>query len=134
MRKLFTIFFIIFALSLNAQAIAKKELIGKWKTVNAEAIQKMQQSELKELKAMFANSTFTFLDNGKFLITLHGDNEGMTEMLANTSWIYDESTAIIKIGTKKDNFSILGIKAVESKGKFYFELLESGMKLEVAKQ
>ncbi|MHA3787901.1 hypothetical protein ACX0HA_06780 [Flavobacterium hauense] len=134
MKKFFTLFFIAFALTLSAQPIAKKELIGKWKAISTGAIQKMEQSELKELKTMFANSTFSFLDNGKFLITLPEDKQGMEEMFANTLWIYDENTAVIKIGTQKDNFSIMAIKAVKSKGKFCFSLLESGIKLEVVKQ
>lgn len=133
MKKFFTIFCILFSLFANAQAIAKNELIGKWRTVNVEAIQKMNQAELKELKAMFASSTFSFMDNGKFLITLPGDKQGMLEMFTNTSWIYDENKTNIKIGTKKDNFSIMGIKALKSNGKTYFELLESGIKLEVIK-
>ncbi len=133
MKKYFTLILCFAAFVTTAQSVTKEHITGMWKGVALQATGKMAKEELKELQAMFANSTFTFFADGNCTISLPGGNREMKTMLAKNQWLFEANKARIKIGTKADKFSMMGITVKVIDGKTYFELLESGSQLEVIK-
>jgi protein TonB len=51
----------------------------------------------------------------------------ITEMTNSTNWKFDKDTNHIKIGSQKDNFSIMGIFIKTENNQVYFNLEESGI-------
>jgi hypothetical protein len=134
MKHLIVIFFSLLSISMAGQTIKKEEVIGKWKAISLEATGKIDPTEFKELKKMFSDATFTFDKNGNAIIDLPNDEMGTSEMFRNAKWIFDENKSNIKIGSKADNYTIMGLRVVKERDKTYLELFEPSVRLLVAKQ
>lgn len=131
--KYISILMLFMGFAVQAQTLTKEEITGKWKTVKVEAVLKMPAKDLQEMQKMFNNSTFEFQSTGISKISLPGGDREFKEMLANNLWRFDARKKEIQIGTKADNYTIMGIVAKKTGNKIYFELLESGIRLEVKK-
>lgn len=129
---LFTIFF----LSINAksQNHIKDQIIGSWKVENV--IVKSTNKDMVELSQAFKNSIFSFKRNQDFNFTAKQKNKitsMLEQMMQNQKWIFDEKRKMIKVGTAKDRYTIMGITAKIENNKAYFNLDETELNLELVK-
>ncbi len=134
MKQLF--FITIFFLSLNAksQNNLKDQIIGSWKVENV--IVKSTDKNIAELSQTLKNSIFSFKKNQDFNFIPKQKTQltsMLVQMLQNQKWIFDEKRKIIRIGTAKDHYTIMGITATIENNKAYFKLDESELNLELAK-
>ena len=116
---LFTILF----LSINAksQNHIKDQIIGSWKVENV--IVKSTNKDMVELSQAFKNSVFSFKKNQDFNFTAKQKNKitsMLEQMMQNQKWIFDEKRKMIKVGTAKDRYTIMGITAKIENNKAYF--------------
>ncbi len=103
-----------------------QDFIGTWKV--------KEISDSKETEAMkkmfsdnFHNSEFTFTTDKKLQFVTSNKSRAsheLTKGLSSASWILNEKTQRISIGSKKNNYTILGIFYKEIDGIMYFQLHE----------
>lgn len=128
------ILFLLISFSVNSQDLTKEILFGEWKVENV--VSQPNIPKINPLIDGFRNSTFTFDKTGKFDLKTTKDSElfSMTaEMTKNTYWNLEKSSNLIRIGTPKDNYSIMGIHIKIKDDLTYFELQESGIILKMIK-
>ena len=103
-----------------------QNFIGTWK-VKEISDSKETEAMKKMMSDVFLNSEFTFTSDKKFQFVTSNksriSNE-LTKGLINTSWILNEKNQRISIGSKKDDYTILGIFYKEIDGIMYFQLHE----------
>lgn len=119
------------------QNITKDFVTGSWKVTGMLPFDSRGNQEIKELVDGFNNSTFLFSENGDFQISTTKSSKVfkmITGMTAKSKWKVDSEKNLIKIGTSKDNFSIMGIQVSSKEGKIIFYLDETAMYLFVEKQ
>ncbi|GGF24771.1 hypothetical protein [Flavobacterium limi] len=126
----------IFLLSINAisQTDIKNQIIGSWKVENV--LTKSNNKEMAELSQAFKNSIFLFKQNQDFNFTASQKSQFtsmLTQMLQNQKWLFDKKRNIIKIGTAKDRYTIMGITPKIENNKAFFSLDESGLNLVLVK-
>ncbi|WP_435262661.1 hypothetical protein [Tenacibaculum sp. nBUS_03] len=134
MQKITLIFLFTINLTVFGQLINKKDVYGKW-TVQR-IIDKPKNPQFKPLIKGFENSNFFFSENGSFELTTSSKSplfEMITNMTKGTKWKLLQNKPFIKIGNKKDRYSIMGISITEINGVKIFYLDESGIKLEMKK-
>jgi hypothetical protein len=103
-----------------------QNFIGTWK-VKEISDSKETEAMKKMMSDVFLNSEFTFTSDKKFQFVTSNKSRishELTKGLLNTSWILNEKNQRINIGSKKDNYTILGIFYKEIDGIMYFQLHE----------
>lgn len=103
-----------------------QDIIGKWK-VKEISDSKESEAMKKKISDIFLNSEFTFTSDKKFQFVTPNKSKAsheLTSEFSNTSWILDSKNQVIKVGSKKDNYSILIILYKEIDGIMYFQLHE----------
>lgn len=103
-----------------------QDFIGTWK-VKEISDSKETEAMKKMLSDIFLNSEFTFTSDKKFqFVTPNKSRESneFTKGFSNKSWILNPKNQLISIGSKNDNYTILGIYYKEIDGKMYFQLQE----------
>jgi len=107
----------------NSQSIDKSDIIGQWTVTKGKTTSSDLPTDVNQMMTMMINgfdqSVWTFNSNGRFRIEFTKElSPVMEEMkfLDNKLWKYIDSSNLIKIGTKEDNFNhlVLSAKAVES--------------------
>lgn len=131
MKTLF-LFFLFLSTQAFSQEISAEKMYGKWK------VQKnwtpKSDPKLKDIIAGFDDATFTFYENGNFVLQSKNTSQIflMTlNMLKNAKWKFDQKRQMIKLGNQKDYFSIMGIGVKEIEGKIFFLINETPIKLEM---
>ncbi|GAA3734059.1 hypothetical protein GCM10022422_16130 [Flavobacterium ginsengisoli] len=127
---------ITFFLFLNAkgQTSIKDQIIGNWKVKNV--IVKSNSKEMTELSQTFTNSIFSFQKNQNFNFIPKQKTQltpMFVQMLQNQKWGFEEKKNLIRIGTAKDHYSIMGITPKIEKNNAVFKLEEAELSLEVVK-
>ena len=115
-----------------SQTIKKEDINGTWKV--QKNLTKTTNSNFKDIIEGFLSSTFRFEQNGNF--ELYSPNKSgiflMTlEITKNKKWKFDENRQLIKIGSEKDYFSIMGIYVKKNNGKIIFQISESELQFEM---
>jgi hypothetical protein len=135
MKKYSVVFaFLLISSSVIGQTIEKEGIYGTWKVERN--LTKTTDPNLKDLIEGFLASTFRFEENGTF--ELKSPNKSalfmMTlEMINNKKWKFDHNRQLIKIGSEKDAFSIMGISVKQKSGKMIFQVSESALEFEMVK-
>lgn len=107
-----------------------EDLIGTWKITKV--LEKYQNKHLTELIKGFEASSFIFNQDNTFHFKSTDKSRGILEfikMMGSSNWIYDLNKNLIKIGTKKDHYSLMGFKFIQKDGKTFFAIEDNGMKL-----
>lgn len=112
-----------------------QNIIGTWKV---KEISNSVENEVmkKKFSEIFLNSEFTFTTDKKFqFVTPNKSREfnELTKGLSNAAWILNEKNQLISIGSKKNNYTIIGIFYKEIGGIMYFHLQESNYILKMEK-
>ncbi|MBP6127536.1 lipocalin family protein [Flavobacterium sp.] len=103
-----------------------QDFIGTWK-VKEISDSKETEAIKKMFSDIFLNSEFTFTNDNKFQFVTSNKSRASHEFakgLSSASWILNEKTQRISIGSKKNNYTILGIFYKEIDGIMYFQLHE----------
>ena len=103
-----------------------QDFIGTWK-VKEISDSKETEAMKKMFSDIFLNSEFTFTTDKKFQFVPSNKSRASHELikgLSSASWILNEKTQRISIGSKKNNYTILGIFYKEIDGIMYFQLHE----------
>lgn len=103
-----------------------QDFIGTWK-VKEISDSKETEAMKKMFSDIFLNSEFTFTTDKKFQFVTSNKSRASHELikgLSSASWILNPKNQLISIGSKKDNYTILGIYYKEIDGKMYFQLQE----------
>ena len=118
-----------------AQDLSIDDIYGEWK-VNR-IVQSPNDIQFQALSDGFKNATFSFHEDGKFNITTSFNTpmfKIFTEKSDNANWIFDENNQHIKIGSKQNKYSIMGIVAKQENNKIFFHLDETELIMEMSKQ
>lgn len=121
---LFLLSFIAFTAS--SQSLTEKDIIGTWQVVSI-VDKGNQPSEANDMIAAY----FDFHSDKKFQLRSKNktnSSKKQDERFKKYSWSFDETSQIIKL--TNDTFNI---KAFEKDGKMIFELIGTGILLEVVK-
>ncbi|MES2864695.1 MAG: hypothetical protein V4666_11290 [Bacteroidota bacterium] len=103
-----------------------QDIIGTWKVVEISEYKETEEMK-KMMSDIFLNSEFTFTTDKKFQFSTSNKTRATLEFtkgFSNTSWILDSKNQVIKVGSKKDNYSILIVLYKEIDGIMYFQLHE----------
>lgn len=138
MNKTASIIILLFVTSfIFGQNITKEFITGTWKVTGIVSFDSKANQQINELVNSFKNSTFSFNENGNFLISTTKPSKTffmMVEMINKSKWKVTSEKNTIKIGNTKDNYSIMGIQVGSKDEKIVFHLNESEMYLFVEKQ
>lgn len=114
----------------SADFFRKEDLIGTWKI--KDVLEKSQNKYLAELIKGFEVSSLTFNQDNTFHFKSTNKSRGILEfikMMGTSNWIYDPNKKLVKIGTKKDHYTLMGFKFIQKEGKTFFVIEDTGMKL-----
>jgi len=128
-----TVLFLISNLIVS-QKIEQEEISGTWKV--AKNLTKTTDPKFKDLIEGFNSSIFKFKQNGNFEMSSPNKSKIflMTlEMITNKKWRFNSNRQMIKIGSEKDYFSIMGINVQKNQGKMIFQISESELQFEMIK-
>ncbi|OOG71593.1 DUF4919 domain-containing protein [Flavobacterium sp. A45] len=117
-------------INFSTETFKKEDLIGTWKIINV--LEKSQNKYLAELIKGFEVSSLIFNQDNTFHFKSTNKSRGIlefTKMMGTSNWIYDPNKNLIKIGTKKDHYSVMGFKFVQKEGKTFFVIEDTDMKL-----
>lgn len=133
-KNIFVFTFLLISNIIISQTIVKEEINGTWKV--EKNLTKTTNPKFKDIIEGFLSSTFRFEQNGNF--ELYSPNKSriflMTlEMIKNKKWKFDNNRQLIKIGSEKDYFSIMGIYVKKNNGKIIFQISESELQFEMIK-
>lgn len=120
--------------SINSQELVNNQLLGEWKVENV--VKYPDHPKMKSFIDGLKVSSFSFDNKGRFEFKSSSNSQliSMTiEMTQNTYWKFDKSQNLIKIGTPKDDYSIMGIFVKSKNNIIFFELQESGIILQMTK-
>ncbi|PXY43364.1 hypothetical protein [Flavobacterium hydrophilum] len=134
MKQLLFVTFFFLSLNAKSQTAIQDQIIGSWKVENV--VVKSNNKEMIELSQAFKNSVLSFKKNQDFNFTSSQKTKLIsmfTQMLQNQKWIFDEKRNMIKIGTFKDRYTIMGITAKIENKKACFRLDETELNLELVK-
>ncbi len=119
-----------YTLSSSSDSLKKEDIIGTWKIVNV--VEKFKNKYIEELIKGFKVSSFIFNSDNTFHFVSKDKSRGILEFLKimeTTNWLYDSSKNMLRIGTKKDNYSVMGLKFIKKDGKTFFITEDNGMSL-----
>ena len=126
--------FLLISNIIICQTIKKEDIIGKWQVETN--LTKTTDPKFKDLIEGFKSSIFKFEQNGNFEMSSPNKSKLflMTlEMTKNKKWKFDNNRQLIKIGSEKDYFSIIGIYVKKNSGKIIFQISESELEFEMIK-
>ncbi len=130
-NKIYLLLLFLFSCTHFSQEISKENIQGTWNVV--ETVGKFPD---KSLQKSFQNAIFIFSPNNNFELKTNSKGKLFSEinaMTKNTKWIIsDQNLNEIRIGNKKDKYSIMSIQVSLSKKLFY--LKETGIVLKVEKK
>jgi hypothetical protein len=131
--------FIVFILFFNygiSQNKSEDMFIGKWKVIEIPNVNNTKNAELKDLKNLFNNAIIEFNSAGDFVLNLNIKSEfasEMNQMTKNTKWKYDIKSKFIMVGTKENNYTVIGFEFFRKNNESYLKLLETEITLKVVK-
>lgn len=111
-------------------SLKKEELIGTWNIKNV--LETSENKYLAELIKGFEVSSFTFNKDNSFHFKSSDKSRGILEFvktLGTSNWIYDSNKNMVRVGSKKDHFSLMGFKVIKENGKIFFAFEDTGMSL-----
>jgi hypothetical protein len=118
-----------------SQEVTKEKMYGTWK------IQKnttpITDPKFKDLINGFKEASFTFNDNGNFVLKSTNTSKLflMTlNMLKNVKWKLDQNKQIISIGNQENHFSTMGIIVKLKDSKTIFLMDETPLEFEMVKE
>jgi hypothetical protein len=117
-------------LNFPTNTFKKEDLIGTWKITNV--VEKFDNKNLAELIKGFEVSSFIFNPDNTFHFKSTNKSRGILEfikIMGTSNWIYDLNKNLIKIGTKKDHYSLMDFRFIQKNGKTFFALEDNEMKL-----
>jgi|26BtaG_2_1085354.scaffolds.fasta_scaffold00004_61 hypothetical protein len=127
MKKFIALFLLSFlTFTANSQSLAETNIIGTWQVVSI-VDKGNHPSEANDMIAAY----FDFHADHKFQLRLKNKSNPSKkedEAFKNVTWNFDQTSQIIKL--TQDTFNI---KASEKDGKMIFELIGTGILLEVVK-
>jgi len=136
--KKYLILFLLISNSLLAQGISQDEIIGSWKAIEVEGLEKLPNKQAKIMVTMFLNATFKFQEDFRFDLILKNKNGIMEKQLlkdlTNAKWIFDPDKSVISVGNKSDNYTIMQINVLEKETQIYFLIKGSPVILKVLKE
>lgn len=115
-----------------SQEISKEQIYGIWKV--QKNLTPKSDPKLNDVIAGFNEATFTFYENGNFVLQSTNTSKLflMTlNMLKNAKWKLDQKRQMIKLGNQENHFSIMGIAVKVSNGKTFFLINETPIELEM---
>lgn len=115
----------------------KSELIGTWKIVEVNDGMATDEN-MKKFNESMKGVTLTFNKNGTLEYKSDDSSkigQEFLKMLDNSNWKYNEENKEIRIGNKKDNYSVMIFKIETDADTTYFEIEDNAtlMKLKVEK-
>lgn len=132
-KNILIILFLTYGLNLKAQSLIPESIIGIWKVENI--INPPKNENFKLLIDSFEKAEFIFNKNHSFKIQSKINNKlfsMITEMTNISKWKVENN--VIKIGTEKDNYTVMEIQLIEKLGKQYLYLGETTLTLEVTRR
>jgi hypothetical protein len=114
----------------SAPIFKKEDLIGTWKITDV--LETSKNKNIVELIKGFKVSTFIFNQDNTFHFKSTDKSRGILEFLkflGSSNWIYDTNRNLIKVGTKKDHYSLMGFKFIQKEGKTFFVVEDTGMQI-----
>ena len=134
MKKAFILLFLIGLYFTSFGQLAITDISGKWKV--EKVVGKPTNRAFKPLLAGYKSSTFIFNEDETFILSNTVSSEMFDEVLSvtkDTKWKFDDKKQRIRIGNKSDKYSLIAIAISEKDGKMLFEILESGIILQMIK-
>ena len=138
---IFILTLVVLSFSTYSQDNKTSWITGDWTVEKATLQSEQLDSEQKQMMQMvlngFTNSTFSFKASGQFNLQFNYQLEGaMKELyfLENANWKTNNELTEIQIGTKEDNFSLMGLDVKKEENKVFFLIHESPITLEVKKK
>lgn len=133
-KHLILLTFLLISNIIISQTIKKEDVNGTWKV--EKNLTKTTDPKFKDLIEGFKTSIFKFEQNGNF--ELYSPNKSKIflltlEMVKNKNWKFDNNRQLIKIGSEKDYFSIMGINVKKNEDKIIFHINESELEFEMIK-
>jgi hypothetical protein len=129
------ILFLFISIQTLSQEVTKEKMYGTWK------IQKnttpITDPKFKDLINGFKEASFTFNDNGNFVLKSTNTSKLflMTlNMLKNAKWKLDQNKQIIRIENQENHFSSMGIIVKLKDSKTIFHLDETPLEFEMVKE
>lgn len=117
---------------LDNRSFGKEDLIGTWKIVSmAHSFDKKGKS--KALVELLTNSTMKFNSDQTFEFSITSTEKGAQEMKSafqKTKWKYDEKKKTVKIGSSKDDYSIMKFEVDKIEDKTIFRIDDNGVLIE----
>ena len=132
-KNILIILFLTYGLNLKAQSLIPESIIGIWKVENI--INPPKNENFKLLIDSFEKAEFIFNKNHSFKIQSKINNKlfsMITEMTNISKWKVENN--VIKIGTEKDNYTVMEIQLIEKLGKQYLYLGETTLTHEVTRR
>jgi hypothetical protein len=126
--------FLLISNIIISQTIKKEDIIGTWQVETN--LTKTTDPKFKDLIEGFKSSIFNFEQNENFEMSSPNKSKLLLmtlEMTKNKKWKFDHNRQLIKIGSEKDYFSIMGIYVKKNSGKIIFQISESELEFEMIK-
>jgi Domain of unknown function (DUF4919) len=118
---------------LNDNSFEKDDLIGTWKIIDLNhSMDKAPNSQ--GIAKIMVNSTMKFNKDQTFEFTTKNTERRVAELKSafkNTKWKYDSKKKEVKIGTSKDNYSIMSFVVEKIGSKIIFQIEDSGLFVEL---
>jgi hypothetical protein len=117
-------------INFSTDTLKREDLIGTWKITNV--LEKSQNKYLAELIKGFEVSSFIFNQDNTFHFKSTDKSRGILEfikIMGTSNWTYDLNKNLVKIGTKKDHYSLMFFKLIQKDGKTFFAIEDTDMKL-----
>ena len=134
MRTILLAVLLLISNSVISQKLTKEELYGTWKV--KKCITKTIDPRLKDVVDGFKSSKFKFDENGDFELKSSNKTKlflAVSENMKKSKWRFVKSKQAIQIGTKADNYTIVGFKVRQENGKIIFNLDDSDIDFEMKK-
>ncbi|WP_130733838.1 hypothetical protein [Flavobacterium sp. J27] len=133
MKKSIIFFFLLFNL-VNAQTSKEKAFIGKWEVIEVPNLQAINNPKVMETFSAFKGAQIEFNSNTNFSITFNKSNDFVTQikqMTRGTKWSYNLKNDEIMVGSKENNYSILGFQFFTQNKEYYLKLFETEIILKI---
>lgn len=131
---------LVLSYSTYPQEIKTSWITGDWRVEKATHRSSQLDEEQKQMMQMvlngFTNSIFSFKASGQFNLRFNDQLKGMMKelyFLENAKWKTNKELTEIQIGTKEDNFSLMGLDVKKEGNTVFFLIQESTIKLEMKK-
>lgn len=124
MKNLIIILTFLFSGYFTAQTeFTENQLVGKW--IVKEVFINTDNKEIKNVMNGIIGATFNFKADKNFELMASSQSENLSEffeMMNNNQWIFNLDKQIVKIGVRKNKYSVADIKLEIFQEKTYFIL------------